>query len=79
MTKLEAIVCLAKELEGRIPPWPWDPDIDDPGTHNEDFTGKFNHPGIPSATALYDNPTLARNIAEMRTIIHLLATTKFEP
>jgi hypothetical protein len=66
----------ARELEALLPPAPWEADIDDPGP-NEDFTGKFYHPDERdgqdgASTALYTHPELARNIAEMRNLFHLL-------
>lgn len=70
---VQELVNRAKELEARLPPHPWEADIDDPHTANEEFTGKFYHPGVGSL-CLYNEPQVARDIAEMRTIIHLLAT-----
>jgi hypothetical protein len=57
-------------LNAGLPAAPWEPDIDDPGTENEEWTGKMYHPPDGSATALYDGDAkLARNLALLRNLV----------
>jgi len=61
-----------RALDARLPPAPWVADIDDPDTVPT-FTGKFDHPPTPhSALALYDDPQVAMDLAQMRNLFHEL-------
>lgn len=71
--EIKDLMTVARILDAELPPAPWVADIDDPGTEHEEFTGKYDHPGSPSATALYDaTPDTARKFAQMRNIFHEL-------
>jgi hypothetical protein len=61
-----------RALDVRLPPSPWEADIDDPDT-DPDFTGKFNHPPIPyTSLCLYNDPDAAKDLATMRNLFHEL-------
>lgn len=61
-------------VDARLPPAPWEADIDDPDTDPE-FTGKFYHPIVPgkgSSLPLYNEPAAAADLATMRNLFHEL-------
>ena len=70
--KLSDLLEQCREIDRRLPPPPWEADIDDPNT-NPDFTGKFNHPENPdTALCLYNEPQAAKDLATMRNLFHEL-------
>ena len=60
-------------LDSILPPAPWEADVEDPGTADESFTGKFLHPAthrVGPWTSIMDTPSLARCIATLRNLVH---------
>lgn len=73
--KISDLLDMCREVDRRLPPSPWEADIDDPDT-NPDFTGKFSHPSglvsttLDATTCLYNEPKVASDVAMMRNLFH---------
>jgi hypothetical protein len=68
----QALLENCRAVDARLPPSPWEADIDDPETEPE-FTGKFYHPPDGSSLPLYElAPAAAKDLATMRNLFHQL-------
>lgn len=71
LVRLGALLVKFRKLHEELPLGPWEADIDDPGTDCENFTGKFLLPDSApvGSVCLYDDPKLARQLAELRNLL----------
>jgi len=68
----EDLLKRCRAVDARLPPSPWEADIDDPDSCPE-FTGKFYHPPDGSSLPLYDmDPDAAKDLASLRNLFHEL-------